>query len=219
MTQIALQFVDPVIESNRERTMQDLAARLGISPVRLELYANGKPHLITVEGKMFGCSISYARSNNHKAGIFAVSDHREIGVDLERWPHQAADPAFIASVAALKDGAVIDALGDNGRDAGVALWVIKEAALKCSGDVMFDPRLLTVKLTKNGLFLVSASENARMPLPEIEVSLHVSECADDNRDSLLLGLALPRSNVRDRRVLIFSNDAGFTPYLSQKSDN
>ncbi len=57
-----------------------------------------------------------------------------------------------------------------GADPATLLWVIKEAALKASGEVMTDPRHLAVKRAGNA-FTVEPSVSASSPVPAAKICL------------------------------------------------
>ncbi len=219
MTSVTLHFIDPYVETDRARIMLEMAEGQGLIDVRFEKTPMGKPHLISATGESFGYSNSYARLEDRMAGLFAISTAFPLGVDLELWPRREADVDFLATVASPEDESVIALLARSGHDAGTALWVIKESALKCTGEVFIDPRWLAVSKLENGMFLVSTSRNARMPHLEIEVSLQGLESANANGDVFLVGLAFPFFKAPNRSDLIFGNNARLIPILSQLSDN
>jgi phosphopantetheinyl transferase len=152
---------------------------------------NGKPWLDFRPVRMIGFSNSYTRLNGRKIALIALLPDHEIGVDLEVWPKTEADPAFLETVAATEDADVVEWLGQTGYNAGIALWVIKEAALKCSGEVMVDPRNLAVTLQRNGLYRVSNSKRAGAPHPEINVELLTLTSVPELAPVMIVGLATP----------------------------
>ena len=182
-------------ENLAERELRIILTELGLNPAqaaKITKLPNGKPKLETEHHTSIGFSRSNARFEGKKiVGIACVED-RDIGIDIELWSRQPADEAFLETVASREDTKILTALGRNGYDAGLALWVIKEAALKCTGDVMLDPRSLSVEITRDGLFRVSPSKQARAPHPEIDVRLMLVKHRRMSQSDLLLGLALAR---------------------------
>lgn len=155
---------------------------------------NGKPFLVLDQPR----NIGYSLSHSHEVEVIALLDEeRELGVDLELWPHRTVDPVFWDSVASPEDDRILKMLGQTGQDAGIAVWVIKEAALKCSGDVMTDPRDLSVTHLAKNIFRVKSSAKARSPHPEIDVSL----LNRPEENTLLLGIAMSADALRCGRKL------------------
>jgi hypothetical protein len=91
-------------------------------------------------------------------------------------------------------------LGSNGNDAGIVLWVLKEAALKCTGEVMTDPPHLAVAHVSRNLFRVKSSASAGAPHPEIDVCLHVLTNETNPSTMLLVGLAMPAGALINRPI-------------------
>lgn len=188
MKPISIWFGNP---SNRHENLRKAFEFAGIefsSVAKIDFAGNGKPVLALNSKDQVGYSLSH--SQNIEA-IALLDEARDIGIDLEIWPQRKADPIFLETVAAAEDGDVLNQLGLTGFDAGVALWVIKEAALKCTGDVMTDPRDLAVKHFRSHTFNVSPSAAARSPHPEIDVLLYVLKNEHDPNFVLLCAAAMP----------------------------
>lgn len=153
---------------------------------------NGKPFLALDRPH----NVGYSLSHSQEIEVIALLDEeREIGIDLEAWPQRGADPVFLETVASAEDESVLRVLGEMGHDAGTALWVVKEAALKCTGEVMTDPRDLSVACVSKNIFRVRSSAMARSPHAEIDVSLHCLA----NENVLLLGVAMSAGALIDGR--------------------
>lgn len=158
---------------------------------------NGKPVLVLLQLGKLGFSVSHC---NETEMIALLDEDREIGIDLEAWLQREADPAFLQTVASSEDRKAVAMLGSNGNDAGIALWVLKEAALKCTGEVMTDPLHLAVVHVSGNLFKVKSSARAMAPHPEIDVCLHVLIDETNASSMLLVGLAMPLGALINRPI-------------------
>jgi phosphopantetheinyl transferase len=157
---------------------------------------NGKPFLVLDRPT----NIGYSLSHSHDIEVIALLDEeREIGIDLEAWPQRGADPVFLETVASAEDDKTLKILGQSGYDAGIALWVLKEAVLKCTGDVKTDPRDLSVSHESQNIFRVRSSATARSPHPEIDVSLQILTNEDKAHSVFLLGVAMSAGALIDGR--------------------
>lgn len=151
--------------------------------------ATGKPILVFKHTRCVGYSVSHT---DRIEAIGLLEEEREIGIDLEVWPAQQSDPDFLDTLSCPEDVRVLRVLEKSGYNTGIALWVIKEAALKCTGDVMIDPRHLSVTHVAKNVFRVRSSSLARSPHPEIDVSLY----ALSNEIVLLLGVGMPAGALK-----------------------
>ncbi len=131
----------------------------------------GQPQLFLKSGQQLGFSITHVRKGKRPVSLMAVATGLQIGIDAENWPLVEADPAFLASVASFEDSAILAKLSYIKYDLARFLWVVKEAALKASGEVMTDPRDLAVKMSRNGHIKVSTSRRATAPFEEIGVRI------------------------------------------------
>jgi phosphopantetheinyl transferase len=171
--------------------------------LEFQIDQNGKPRAIAIGDQDVFCSFSHARKVEPPFGIVAVSLDMDVGVDVELWPVGSADPDFLLAISANEDEAALAALNFCKRDSGVALWVIKEAALKCTGEVMTDPRSLAVTYEGEDVFLVRTSALAGAPHPEIRVRLLVLKGAHLPHMQFICGIAL--SAGCDAGVIIHSS--------------
>ncbi len=133
--------------------------------------AKGKPYRRLSTNVLAGVSFSHVRQAKPPFSVVAVCDDPIIGIDAEIWPSGQADPAFLASVASVEDKPILAKLAPLHFDPARFLWVVKEAALKASGEVMVDPRDLAVKMSRNGHIKVSTSRRATAPFEEIGVRI------------------------------------------------
>ena len=184
LVQLALLAAD----ENQEQDVHDLLARMGDGPdssFAISRAVGGKPLLQVSASGHFGFSRSHARDSG--LTLLGLVRGHDIGVDIEHWPQGGCNLAFLESVASPEDAKAVAKLGATGRDVGVALWVIKEAALKCTGEVMTDPRDLAVHRQKNGVYRVRSANRASAPHPEIDVRLFTTETMNT---VFLIGVAL-----------------------------
>ena len=170
---VDLAIIEPNTLVERHRILVELLKQKGIDNFTFEQLKRddfGKPY-IELDERLIGYSFSNARFAGESFGLMALADGCAIGVDVELWPRRPNETVFLETVAAPEDKAVLRILGARGYDAGLALWVIKEAALKCSGDVMIDPRHLAVSQSCDKVLRVGPSLAARTAIPEFSVAL------------------------------------------------
>ncbi len=183
-------FISLSHRADRQSNLRLAFEYAGIDFLRLERMIqaeNGKPFLVLDGLGKVSFSVSHCKETEM---IALLDEDREIGIDLEVWPQREADPAFLKTVASKEDHRMLPMLGANGNDAGIALWVLKEAALKCTGEVMTDPLHLSVAHVSRNLFRVKSSASATAPHPEIDVCLHVLTSETNPSNMLLVGLAM-----------------------------
>jgi phosphopantetheinyl transferase len=193
MMAIHLFLIDPVARKNQDLLLSRALEHAGIDPgrsIKIQRAQNGKPVLDFDTAQAVGFSTSYARLEARTVALIALVPGRDIGLDVEIWPSRAADPVFLGTVASVEDARALRILGETGRDAGIALWVIKEAALKCTGEVVTDPRDLAVTPQGDDTFRVSTSSRAGSPHPEVDVALRVLSPNQEPGIALLTGVAL-----------------------------
>jgi phosphopantetheinyl transferase len=179
---------------------------LGIAPpqnVSLKKLVSGKSYLEQTDGQRFGCSISRTHTASDNFTMVGITTENELGIDVEAWPKRLADPHFLSTVASPEDAAAVRQFEKSNHDAAIALWAIKEAALKCSGDVMTDPRNLALTSNGNGSFRVLPSLLATAPHPEIDVTVMALTKIDDADCAYLVAIALPK-NAHSRTPKLIS---------------
>jgi len=172
---------------------REAAMKLAFSDLKLgahityhvEMDGNGKPHVHASDKTHIGYSLSKAHLKPRKIAVQAIRLGEDVGVDIEYWPKQAADAAFLETISSKADHRALELLRCTGHDAGVALWVIKEAALKFTGKVMVDPREVIVTPKGNSCFLVT-SNFAQL---QTEVSVLILNTIAEPDLVFILGLA------------------------------
>ena len=209
MNAIHLSIVEAAVPL--DKALRGLFDQLGIGhgvEIKPTRAINGKPILDVSSLPAIGYSRSHARIAGGEISAIALVEGRDVGIDIEAWPAHKAEASFLEAVASPEDGKALSTLVAGGRDAGVALWVIKEAALKCTGEVMIDPRDLVVSKIHKGLFAVTTSMRARAPHPDIDVRLFILESEHALNQTLLVGIALARGahmTNRELRKIQFQN--------------
>ena len=188
---------------NREKNLEKTLANAGIEKrlsFELGRHPNGKPKLEFSPPRRVGYSVSHVAIGGRKMEALALLDEGcDIGLDVELWPQGEADPAFVDTISTPEDVKALRMLASGNHDAGVALWVVKESALKCTGEVMTDPRNLAVAHLHANLFRVQSSAGASSPHAEIDVSLHVLTQRKAPHSVLLLGLAMGAGSLTENR--------------------
>ncbi len=190
-------IVQPDTAMRRTEILRELLQAAGQSDaetVRLLRQTNGKQKVECADGRTWHCNFSRVRNAPQIFGLIAVSDETELGIDVEVWPEIAADPDFLDSISTSEDACAIQSLVRLNRDAGIALWVVKEAALKCSGDVMIDPRHLAVSEFREGIYRIGPSLLAGAPVPDVIVGLFQIRALKWPGIEFLCGIALPHSH-------------------------
>jgi 4'-phosphopantetheinyl transferase superfamily len=195
-----LGIVEPDTAPRRIEVLCEMLVTLGQSnteKLKLVREPNGKQKLECDDGRKWHCNFSRVRNAPQIFGVVAISNETELGIDVEVWPETAADPDFLDSISTSEDAGAIQSLARLNRDAGIALWVIKEAALKCSGDVMIDPRHLTVSEFRDGIYRIGPSLLAGAPVPDVTVALFQMRALKWPDTEFLFAIALP---YHDRRI-------------------
>ena len=193
MSKIELCIVEPDTNEHRQEIVESvLKSSLNLALGSLEFWAdgNGKPRLRLAGGPEIFYSFSHARNVEQRFGIAAISLDMAVGIDVELWPLGHADPDFLLAISTKEDDAALSILNLSKRNSGIALWVIKEAALKCTGKVMIDPRCLAVTYESNGIFLVRSSAIAGAPNPDVRVRLLVLRRSHFPDVRLILGISM-----------------------------
>ena len=197
---------------NRSATLAKLLRAHGLENFEPRRAETGKPYLLAADGSLAGLAISHVRGPGTSCSFMAVSDVATLGIDAAVWPQPGADEIFLASIAAPEDAALIAKCRAAGRDPATLLWVLKEAALKAHGEVMTDPRHITVGLSTNGQIHALLNSAARAPLPRSK--LRVLEWHRNNIEpDIILSVAIAdmesRKNGTNLDVLCDNASAGF----------
>ena len=203
-------------ESNRSSILAELMQAHGLTgftPMRAE---TGKPYLQGPSGSKAGLAVSHVRTAAAPFSLMAVSDEPSLGIDAEAWREGQTDEVFLQSIAAPEDAPLIACLRKKGRDPATLLWVLKEAALKAGGEVMVDPRHLTVGLSTNGHIEASSSATSTAPLlgsnlQLFELSIQAAE------PSIWVALAITslqrQKNAANFDVVVDDNDIKLREFI------
>jgi 4'-phosphopantetheinyl transferase superfamily len=184
-----LALVQPDDAQTRQQVLAELVGHRGIADFQIRHDDLGKPHLDISQAVSLSYNFTHGRGEAHSFGVIGLSDGPAIGVDCAVWTEGIFDRDFWASIAAPEDAGLVERLGGKTHDSAVALWVIKEAALKCVGDVMIDPRHISVSSTGGGGFQIGTSSLGRKPLPHIYVQLFVLRPQNVGYARFLIGVA------------------------------
>ena len=197
-----------IVESDgpeaRAQALSELLAASGLERLGflgLGWLESGKPFLKFNDPQRAGYSLSKFRSGNKVSAVMALCSGHDIGVDAEIWPQPSDDPGFLASIAAPEDQKAVEVLQDWGPDAATALWVIKEAALKCCDEVAIDPRHVSVTPAKAGLWLVTPGRLAGRPFPPMTVQMVTLTGGAKPGREVLASVAVPIEKVSQIKVV------------------
>ncbi len=179
---------------NRKAILAALLVQCGLRGFEAKTATSGKPYLQAADGSLAGLAITHVRKAEPPISIMAVSENPALGLDAEVWP-EVTDATFLASILAPEDAALIAKARQQGRDPATLLWVLKEAALKASGEVMHDPRQITVGVSPKGHIQATISAAATAPLPRCK--LWVFDMASNvTNGAMILVVALAESEGR-----------------------
>ncbi len=170
--------------TSRKPTLARLISAAGLPAAVAVKSPTGKPYLRAADGTSHGLAIAHLRKTNPSFSAMAVATKTQIGIDIELWP-TATDQAFLASIAAPEDAPLIKRITALGQDPATFLWVAKEAALKASGEVMVDPRNISVKLLQNGHFYAATSASATAPVAQTHIRIWRFKVKGSNAATLL----------------------------------
>lgn len=200
-----LGIVEPDTSRRRIEVLREMLLALGqdnAETIKLVRQPNGKQKLEFDDGLKWHCNFSRVRNAPQAFGLVAISGKTELGIDVETWPKTETNPDFLESISTSEDMRAIQSLSGFAQDASLALWVIKEAALKCAGEVMIDPRHLAVSVFRDGVYRTSPSLLAGAPVPDIIVALfHLSALKWPDTE-FLCGIAMPSSENIIREGLL-----------------
>jgi 4'-phosphopantetheinyl transferase len=116
-----------------------LAAYLKLNPAQLQFSysAHGKPVLTDVKGSDGLC---FNLSHSHALALYAVSLHREIGVDVEQIRNDFASEGIAGRFFSNAEIAMLRAIPSNERTASFFnCWTLKEAYIKARGEGLSFP--------------------------------------------------------------------------------
>ena len=202
---VEVAIVEPNTTTERHNVFERLLAERGVDgyqPEQLKRDDFGKPYL-ELNKRLIGYNYSSARFSTGSFGLIAIVDDCALGIDIEQWTKQPGNEVFLESIAAPEDERVRGMLGKCGHDVGIALWVIKEAALKCSGEVMLEPSHLAVSMGRDGLFAVGPSQLAKGAILECKVALYELQAKKWPDNLFLCALAVP--SIHEKKVSNLKN--------------
>jgi hypothetical protein len=184
----------PFTPNTRSATLARLLALYGLPGAVESTGPEGKPFLQMPDGSRRGLAITHLRKAKMPLSLIAVAEKPMFAIDAEFWPRAATDETFLNAISSLEDAGVVARLKASGRDAGTALWVIKEAALKASGEVMIEPRNISVELSPNGHYWAATSASATAPVPTAKVGLWRFKLMNSSQSGVLaVAFASPHS--------------------------
>mgnify|MGYP002381324726 CR=1 FL=1 len=160
----------------------------------------GKPALQLADGQVIAYSHARVRAEGRVAIVHALCRSHEVGLDAEIWANAALDETFLESIRCQEDARTIGLLRHTGRDVATALWVIKEAALKWSGDIMRDPRHVSVTPFSSNRFAIDASTEAGSPVPACHVDVFIASLPDFPTHIPLIAVAHALQGSTDMNV-------------------
>jgi phosphopantetheinyl transferase len=201
---IFLAVVEQGTLDGRDQALQKLFAAAGLEHAgfkSVERSDSGKPYLHFEPPRHWGYSFSKLRAIGLPHSIMGVCDGKDLGIDAENWPARAKDRDFLPSIMAPEDERAVKRLEGLHRDTGIALWTIKEAALKCCGDVMTDPRHVAITPAKEGWMHASSGQLAGAPIPLMSVKL-LSVWHEAKPDAkILVAIAVISQNMPQIKML------------------
>ncbi len=153
----------------RERALAQMTSELGITHSTLIRDDYHKPFLQTPDGQIFGLGVTHVRKVAKPFSLMAASTCPQLGLDAELWNLATRDDVFLKSVMATEEAKLAQAVNARGQDAGLLLWVGKEAALKASGTVMVDPCHLALRQMGPNHFRAEPSKAASAPITPASV--------------------------------------------------
>ena len=194
---IHLGIVEPDTAAGRNAVLGQLLQAGNLTDAVISKDTNGKPRLIFTPPRRCGYSIAQIRIGPERLAVMAICEGADLGVDAEVRRRGAADAAFLETIAAPEDGTALKLLGADGFDPSVGLWTIKEAALKCSGEVMIDPRHLAAARHASKAWKVSPSVLAGAPFAQVLVKLLSASLADHGPVEIIIALATSAEKMPD----------------------
>ena len=148
---------------SRSSTLARLIAQAGLPKVEVRRTATGKPYLEDSAGVKYGLGLTHLRKTSPPLSFMAVTREPLLGIDTEIWPKET-DAAFLDIVATPEDKTAVANISAHARDPATWLWVAKEAALKACGEVLVDPKNISVKMSSDGHLFTSSSRAATAPI-------------------------------------------------------
>ncbi len=173
------------VSESRNLALAEIAANLGLTQANLIRDDYYKPFLQTPEGQIFGLAITHIRKAAKPFSLMAASSCPQLGLDAELWNVIPRDDVFLNSVMAKEETELSQAVNAKGEDAGLLLWVGKEAALKSHGLAMVDPRHIALRLVAANHFRAEPSKAATAPITPANVWFYSYTAPQINQHVLL----------------------------------
>ena len=170
---------------SRRASLAEITSRLGLTQANLIRDQYSKPFLQTPEGQIFGLGVTHIRSVAKPFSLMAASTCPQLGLDAELWNLTPPDDVFLNSVMAAEEAKLAQVVNETGQDAGVLLWVGKEAALKSHGLTMVDPRHLALRQLGANHFRAESSKAATAPVMPANVWFYTYTAPEINQLILL----------------------------------
>ena len=169
----------------RERALARMISDLGLTHANLIRDENHKPFLQASDGQIHGLAITHIRSASTPFSLMAASTCSGLGLDAELWNPGLGDDAFLNSVMAKEETDLVLEVKAKGQDAGLLLWVGKEAALKSHGLAMVDPRHIALRRVAANHFRAESSKAATAPITPANVWFYTYTAPQINQRVLL----------------------------------
>ncbi|MEO6607864.1 MAG: 4'-phosphopantetheinyl transferase superfamily protein [Aestuariivirga sp.] len=201
---IYLSVVEQDNPTNRAMSFKGLLEAAGLEGAgfqSIERDESGKPFLQFLPQRHWGYSLSRFRTSNTPSVLMGLCDGKDLGIDAEIWPNMTRDKDFLHSIMAPEDEKAVTRLEGLHRDTGIALWTIKEAALKCYGAVMTDPRHVAITPAREGWWHASPGRLAGAPIPEISIKLMSLWQEQKPNAKILVAIAVVSQNMPQIKML------------------
>ncbi len=156
-----------------------------------------------------GLTITHVRRCAQPFSLMAASPWPNIGIDAEAWSQANRNKVFLDSIMASEEAELAQEITKRGLDAGLFLWVAKEAALKACGHVMVDPRDITISATGANRARASNSVVTNAKIKPANLAFYTFKPTATDETILLATATVGRPRV-DHHVLI---KAGELPSL------
>jgi len=193
--------ISTFLPQTRDATLANLVYCAGLPKVK-ELRADThKPFLQESTRKTRGLAITHIRRSIKPFSLMAVSLWPNIGIDAELWPGSGGDEVFLKSIIAPEETELATSLKAKGLDAGLFLWVAKEAALKASGMVMVDPRDIVITLIEKNYAGAAKANNSTAMVSPAQLAFFTLTAPETN-ETVLVALSAVKEPKAERTISI-----------------
>ena len=183
---------------SRAATVAQLAYNVGLPQAILARTETYKPYLLAPGGQSCGLAIAHISRGAKPFSLMAASTDNNIGLDAEIWPSGIGDGVFRNSIMAKDDAKLAETFRAKVLDAGLLLWVGKEAALKATGNVMVDPRDISITKLKENFASAVPSKNAQALMPQTTLAYYTF-AAPQSGETVLMAIAFVAANLFEIR--------------------